>query len=182
MSDIATKKRTRGGGGAARRASRTSISFETEKFIERKIPLFEILNDEALEIIASNAELMLEEVGVAFVNNPNALELWRNAGADVDGERVHVPNGLARNLIKTAPSSFMQHARNPNRSVEIGGNSLVCAPVYGPPFVRDLDGGRRYATIEDFQKFVKLGYMSKWLHHSGGTLCEPTDVPVNKRI
>ena len=55
------------------------------------------------------------------------------------------------------------------------------APVYGPPFVRTASGGRRYATIEDFQKFVKLGYMSKWLHHSGGTLCEPTDVAVNKR-
>ncbi|MGB1830451.1 MAG: trimethylamine methyltransferase family protein, partial [Paracoccaceae bacterium] len=45
----------------------------------------------------------------------------------------------------------------------------------------DLVGGRRYATIADFQKFVKLGYMSKWLHHSGGTVCEPTDVAVNKR-
>ncbi len=181
MSKIATLKRARGGGGAARRASRTSISFDTAKFIERKIPVFEVLNEEALQIIESNAELMLEEVGVAFVNNPGALEKWKNAGADVDGERVHVPKGLARKLIATAPAKFTQHARNPDRSVEIGGNSLVCAPVYGPPFVRDLNGGRRYATIEDFQKFVKLGYMSKWLHHSGGTLCEPTDVPVNKR-
>ena len=181
LSKIATLKRARGGGGAARRASRTSISFDTAKFIERKIPLFEVLNEEALQIIESNAELMLEEVGVAFVNNPGALEKWKNAGADVDGERVHVPKGLARKLIATAPAKFTQHARNPDRSVEIGGNSLVCAPVYGPPFVRDLNGGRRYATIEDFQKFVKLGYMSKWLHHSGGTLCEPTDVPVNKR-
>jgi trimethylamine--corrinoid protein Co-methyltransferase len=83
-------------------------------------------------------------------------------------------------LCKTAPSSFVQHARNPARNVTIGGNNLVLAPVYGPPFVRD-EGGRRYATIEDFRKFVKLGYMSKWLHHSGGTVCEPTDVPVNKR-
>ena len=65
--------------------------------------------------------------------------------------------------------------------MEIGGRNLVLAPVYGPPFVRDAEGGRRYATIEDFQNFVKLGYMSKWLHHSGGTVCEPTDVPVNKR-
>ena len=63
----------------------------------------------------------------------------------------------------------------------IGGRNLVLAPVYGPPFVRDKDHGRRYATISDFRKFVKLGYMSKWLHHSGGTLCEPTDVNVNKR-
>ena len=87
----------------------------------------------------------------------------------------------SRKLCSTAPSSFTQHARNPERSVEIGGKNLVLAPVYGPPFVRDAQGGRRYATIADFEKFVKLGYMSKWLHHSGGTVCEPTDVPVNKR-
>ena len=47
--------------------------------------------------------------------------------------------------------------------------------------MHDAKGGRRYATIEDFRNFVKLGYMSKWLHHSGGTVCEPTDIPVNKR-
>ena len=110
-----------------------------------------------------------------------ALALWKDAGADVQGERVHIPRGLARKLCATAPSRIKQHARNPEKTVEIGGNSLVCAPVYGPPFVRDLAGGRRYATIADFQKFVKLGYMSKWLHHSGGTVCEPTDVAVNKR-
>ena len=28
---------------------------------------------------------------------------------------------------------------------------------------------------------MKLTYCSPWLHHSGGTVCEPTDVPVNKR-
>ena len=74
MAKIATLKRARGGGGAARRASRTSVSFDTAKFIERKIPVFEVLNEEALQIIESNAELMLEEVGVAFVNNPGALD------------------------------------------------------------------------------------------------------------
>ena len=124
---------------------------------------------------------ILEEVGVNIIDNPAALERWKAAGADVQGERVHIPRGLARELIKTAPSRFTQIARNRARDVEIGGNSLVLAPVYGPPFVHDLKGGRRYATMADFKTFVKLGYMSKWLHHSGGTVCEPTDVPVNKR-
>jgi trimethylamine--corrinoid protein Co-methyltransferase len=124
---------------------------------------------------------VLEEIGVNFVENPAALDRWRAAGADVKGERVHIPRGLARKLIATAPKTYTQYARNPARSVEIGGRNLVLAPVYGPPFVRDAEGGRRYATIEDFRNFVKLGYMSKWLHHSGGTVCEPTDVPVNKR-
>ena len=174
-------RRRRGGGGAARRAERGAVRIETAKYIERNIPLFEVLTEEALEIIETNAEIILEEVGVNFVNNPAALDRWREAGADVDGERVRIPRGLARELCKTAPSKITQHARNPDRNVVIGGNSLVCAPVYGPPFVRDLDGGRRYATMDDFHKFVKLGYMSKWLHHSGGTVCEPTDVAVNKR-
>ncbi|MCR9148810.1 MAG: trimethylamine methyltransferase family protein [Rhodobacteraceae bacterium] len=177
----AAGRRTRGGGGAARRAERTAVRIDTARFIERNIPNFEVLTEEALQIIEHNAETVLEEIGVAFVENPAALDRWRQAGADVTGERVRIPRGLARKLCETAPGRIVQHARNPDRSVEIGGNSLVFAPVYGPPFVRDAAGGRRYATMEDFRNFVKLGYMSKWLHHSGGTVCEPTDVPVNKR-
>ncbi|MDA8585982.1 trimethylamine methyltransferase family protein [Rhodobacteraceae bacterium] len=174
-------RRGRGGGGAARRAERTAVRIEAARYIERKVPNFEILNEEALEIIEANAEIVLEEIGVAFTDNPKALDLWRAAGADVQGERVRLPKGLARTLCKTAPATYTQHARNPDRNVVVGGTNLVLAPVYGPPFVRDAEGGRRYATIEDFRNFVRLGYMSKWLHHSGGTVCEPTDVPVNVR-
>ena len=180
MSEM-VERRARGGGGSARRAERTAVSFETAKFIQRNIPNFEILNEEALQIIEYNAETVLEEIGVNFVENEAALQRWRDAGADVRGERVHIPRGLARKLCSTAPKTYTQYARNPARNVEVGGRGLVLAPVYGPPFVRDMEGGRRYATIADFEKFVKLGYMSKWLHHSGGTVCEPTDVPVNKR-
>lgn len=181
MVEASATRRTRGGGGAARRAQRSAVSFETARYIERNIPNYEILTQEALEIIETNAETILAEIGVNFANNPAALDLWRGAGAEIEGERVRIPRGLARKLCETAPSSFTQRARNPERNVVIGGNSLVLAPVYGPPFVRDGESGRRYATMEDFRKFVKLGYMSKWLHHSGGTVCEPTDIPVNKR-
>ena len=177
----APTRRTRGGGGAARRAERTAVSFETARYIERNIPNYEVLTEEALEVIEHNAETILEEIGVNFPDNPAALRRWADAGADIDGDRVRIPRGLARQLCATAPQSYTQHARNPQRNVEVGGRNLVLAPVYGPPFVRDASGGRRYATMEDFRNFVKLGYMSKWLHHSGGTVCEPTDVAVNKR-
>lgn len=173
--------RRRSGGGAARRAARKAVSFDTEPVIERAIPNHEILGEDALKIIEHNAETILVETGVSFPENPEAIEIWREAGAQIDGDRVRIPRGLARELCKTAPSKFVQHARNPERSVEIGGDKLVLAPVYGPPFVRDLEGGRRYATMDDFENFVRLGYMAKYLHHSGGTVCEPTDIPVNKR-
>ncbi len=84
-------------------------------------------------------------------------------------------------MLRTAPATFTQIARNRANSVEIGGPNVVFAPAYGSPFVMDLDRGRRYGTLEDFENFVKLAQMQPWLHHSGGTVCEPTDVPVNKR-
>ena len=72
-------------------------------------------------------------------------------------------------------------SRNPDKTVQIGGAHTVFAPVYGPPFVRCLDKGRRYGTLEDFQNLVKLTYLTPFLHHSGGVTCEPCDIPVNKR-
>ncbi len=181
MAEAGIQRRVRGGGGAARRAERSAISVETARYIERNIPNFEVLTEEALEIIETNAETVLATIGVNFVNNPAALKRWQDAGAEIEGERVRIPRGLARKLCSTAPGQYTQHARNPERNVVVGGKNLVLAPVYGPPFVHDAERGRRYATIEDFRNFVKLGYMSKWLHHSGGTVCEPTDIPVNKR-
>lgn len=73
------------------------------------------------------------------------------------------------------------HARNPDKNIEFGGDNLIFGSAYGSPFVSDLEGGRRYGTLEDFQNFVKLTYLSPWLHHQSGTICEPVDIPVNKR-
>ena len=119
MAEAAARSRRArgGGGGAARRAERTAVSVETARYIERNIPNFEVLTEEALDVIESNAETILAEVGVNFVENPAALERWREAGAEVTGERVRIPRGLARKLISTAPSRITQHARNPDRSV-----------------------------------------------------------------
>jgi len=172
----------RGGGAAARRAARAGGGPGSQlTYIKRKIAVYEVLDEEGLALIEKNADTVLEEIGIDFRDDAEALALFKEAGADVKGERVHFPRGLPRALLKTAPSTYTQHARNPERNVEIGGKGTVFAPVYGPPFVRDLEGNRRYATIEDFRNFVKLAYMAPSIHHSGGTVCEPVDVPVNKR-
>jgi trimethylamine--corrinoid protein Co-methyltransferase len=172
----------RSGGRDARRAARLHAHVAREPFLTRTLAPFEVLGDEGLSLIEQNADTILQEVGLEFRGDPDGLRLFKEAGADVQGERVRFPNGLARQIVQaTAPRQFTQYARNPDNHVEIGGMHTVLAPNYGSPFVRDLDGGRRYGTIEDFRNFVKLAYMSPHLHHSGGTICEPVDVPVNKR-
>jgi trimethylamine--corrinoid protein Co-methyltransferase len=173
-------RRLRGGGRRGKRAEKRIISGPA--YIRRQIPVYEVLSTDGVERIEKTAEKILAEVGIDFRGGDTAaIDLWRKAGAQVCGERVKFPPGLLAEILKTAPRQFTQHARNRAKSVEIGGDNVVFAPAYGSPFVMDLDKGRRYGTLEDFNNFVKLAYSSPWIHHSGGTVCEPTDVPVNKR-
>jgi trimethylamine--corrinoid protein Co-methyltransferase len=177
-----TEPAPRRSGRDARRATRLHEAAASVPFITSRLAPFEVLTEEGLALIEHNADTVLEEIGIEFRGDPESLEIWREAGADVQGERVHFPRGLCRSLVqRSAPAQYTQHARNPARSVPIGGRNVVFAPNYGSPFVRDLDNGRRYGTIEDFRNFVKLAYLSPYLHHSGGTICEPVDLPVNKR-
>jgi trimethylamine--corrinoid protein Co-methyltransferase len=169
-------------GREARMAARLHTAAEKVPFITRTMKPFEVLTDEGLELIEHNADTILETCGIDFRGMPEALAVLAEAGAEVEGERVRFPRGMCRQIVQaTAPRQYTQHARNPANSVEMGGDHTVLAPAYGSPFVRDLDGGRRYGTIEDFRNFVKLTYMTPYLHHSGGTVCEPVDLPVNKR-
>ena len=148
----------------------------------RTLPPVSVMDEAGLQQIEENAETILSEIGIQFNEYPSALTLLEEAGCRVDGEMVYFPKGLAREIVqKNAPAEYTQHARNPERNVQIGGKHTVFAPNYGSPFITDLDQGRRYATIEDFQNVVKLAYQLPHLHHSGGTVCEPVDVPVNKR-
>lgn len=162
--------------GAARPAAMAAPAYVT-----RRIPFYEMLDEEALVRIEDQADWIIQEVGMEFRDDPVALDIWRDAGADVKETRVRLPRGMARELLQTAPAEFVQHARNPERSVRIGGNNQVFAAVYGSPFVRDLEGGRRYGTIEDFNNLLKLVHQLPSIHHNGLVICEPCDIPVSKR-
>jgi trimethylamine---corrinoid protein Co-methyltransferase len=178
----AEPRRRERSGRTARRDQRSHGSQGLGRpFIVRNIPTYDVLSEENLVRIEQTADRILAEIGIEFRDDPAAIAHWKRAGAEVDGALVKFEPGMLREILKTAPSTFTQHARNPAKSVEIGGKSVVFSPAYGSPFVMDLDKGRRYGTIEDFRNFIKLAQSSPWLHHSGGTICEPVDVPVNKR-
>jgi len=177
MSETDTKKHRRG--GRERRDPNAKITGPA--YITRNIPTYDVLGEENLQKIEASADRLMAEVGIDIRDDDACLALFKKSGAKVDGIRVRFEPGHLREILKTAPKEFTQHARNPAHSVQIGGKSVVFAPAYGSPFVMDLDRGRRYGTLEDFQNFVKLAYANPWLHHSGGTVCEPTDIPVNKR-
>ena len=163
------------------RLSRQNEPCESTPFTGRKIPAYDLLNETALARIEDQADWILDKIGVEFRGDHTALDHFAQAGARIGGERVRFEPGHARALCTTAPSTFNLHAHDPAKTVTLGGDNVVLMPGYGSPFVSDLANGRRYATLEDFRNFVKLAYLAPAMHHSGGTVVEPTDVPVNKR-
>ncbi len=177
------KRASRSGGRQARGVPNQHLHVP---YIRRNVPTYDLLGEESLDKIERAAESILAEIGIEFREDPETVELFRGAGGVVTplgGEtwNIRFEPGLIREVLQSAPERFTQHARNPAKSVEIGGDAMVFAPAYGSPFVMDLDKGRRYGTLADFENFIKLAQSSPWLHHSGGTICEPTDIPVNKR-
>ena len=169
--------------GGIRQAAADRVRRSVEAIVQpvNRIPTYALLDSDAEEAIHQASMRILEEIGVDFRGDPEALALWREAGAGIVGERVRIPRELAMAQLALAPTQFTQHARNPDRSVVIGGSNLVLAPVYGPPYVRDLDGTRRRGTLEDLENFIKLACRLPALNHSGGIICEPQDVPIPKR-
>jgi trimethylamine---corrinoid protein Co-methyltransferase len=163
-------------------ATQASSGKARAPYISRQLETFSVLSTEGLELIERNADIILRETGMEFHGDPEILDIFREAGCDVRDARVRFEPGFCRKTIQaTAPRGFSQHARNPANTVTLGGNATVLCPSWGPPFVHDLDRGRRYASYADFVELVKLHQTIPWLHHSGGVVCEPVDLPANKR-
>lgn len=165
--------------GRERRREHSSIHEKLSQPVHN-IPIYELLNEEEIELIHQKSLEILSEVGILFYSE-EARQILKAHGAKIDGEMVYLDPDLVMEYIAKAPSEFTQIARNTENNIRIGGNHMVFAPVYGPPFVYDLKNGRRDATLYDFQNFIKLAYQSPYLHHSGGTIVEPTDLPTETR-
>ncbi len=170
------------------RRSRSSRHHENQPFvapaspyIRRVLPFFDVLDEGKIKALEQQVDWIIQDVGIAFRDDPIAFDLWREHGAKIDGDIVRAPADWIRALCAKAPQEFTQVARNPDRSVKIGGQNQVFAPIYGAPFVRDLERGRRYGDLDAFRDLVRLTYLHPNLHHGGFVTCEPCDIPVNKR-
>ena len=154
-------KTARRSGGRSRKSARQSkksidqlewgIPYNTDNFVEP-------LSEEGVNKVHNATMQVLEEIGIEFLNE-EAKKVLSEAGCKVDrnSDNVKMDRSWVKEMISKAPSEFEIFPRNINRSVKIGGSNTVFAPVYGPPFVRALDGVRRYAKIEDFKKSIFSG-------------------------
>lgn len=174
------EKHTRKGGRSARRAARVNAPIIHQPALVPNIPVYEVVNAEGVEQIHDLAMRIVENIGVDF-RDAESLEIWKKTDAEIQGERVRVSPDTLMALVDKAPSEYVHHARNPQRTVTVGGRSMVVSPSYGPPYIYDLEGKRRPATLEDLHNLQKLNHMASSVHIAGGPVVEPMDIPVPHR-
>ncbi len=144
-----------------------------------RMPRYEILSADALEQLDAGWRRIVTEIGVEFMSD-RALELFRAAGQRVEENTVFLDPEFVLEQVAKAPREFDVRARNPERSIHIGGDSMAFGAVYGPPFVRDGDV-RRDGTMEDYRNFARLSQSFSVLDSAGGVVCEPNDAPLDSR-
>jgi trimethylamine--corrinoid protein Co-methyltransferase len=144
-----------------------------------KMPRYEILSEDAMAALDRGWRRIVSELGIEFVL-PEALEYFRDAVQTIDGQAVKLDPDFVLEQVAKAPREFDVRARNPARSVHIGGDHMAFGGVYGPPFV--LEGEtRREATMDDFRRFTMLAQSFDELDSAGGVICEPNDTPLDSR-
>jgi trimethylamine---corrinoid protein Co-methyltransferase len=139
-----------------------------------------ILSDDQIETIHSRSLDVLEEIGMDVLNK-EAIRIYEKAGAKVDGERVRIGRDIVTEALKTPPSEFTFHARNPAHNIRMGGKWIAFAPVGGPPNCSDMDRGRRPGTLEDNSNFIRLAQFFNCIHTAGGGSVDALDVHASVR-
>ena len=144
-----------------------------------KMPRYEILSEDAMAVLDKGWRRIVSQIGIEFLK-PEALDLFRAAGQDVDGNNVRLDPDFVMEQVAKAPKEFDVQARNPDHNVHIGGDHMVFSSVYGCPFVREGDV-RRDATLDDFRRLASLAQTFPELDSAGGVICEPNDAPLDSR-
>lgn len=147
---------------------------------DARMQRYQVVDQNDIDRIHETSMRIMDEIGIVFIYEP-ARDILAKGGARVEGKTVHFPRAMVERALKTVPSSFKLHGRNPKYDVEINTTDTAFVGPYGSPFVHDIDKGRRTGTLEDFNNLAKLCYMMEGIDIQSHIYCEACDVEVGHR-
>ena len=143
MTEAMTRKRRSGGrsGHAVRRGTSVieQLPWKLPVNIDRPT---EPLTEEGVARMHDTAMVILEEIGIEFLN-PKAVQILKNAGCTVVGENVRMDRDFVMEWVRKAPRSFTITPRNPERKIVVGEGHILFGNVSSPPNYWDMEVGRK---------------------------------------
>ena len=176
MTEIETTGGRRRGRDRQNAAGRSKLP-EQKPFAQPKMTYgpTKVLSEDEVEAIHLASLKVLQDHGIDFLE-PDARALFPKDGVKITDARVRFDPEFVMETIKTAPSEFTLHARNPEHSLRIGGNWMAFGSVASPPNFVELDGTRHAGTRQNFQDLLKLTQMFNIIHFVAGYPVEPVDL------
>jgi trimethylamine--corrinoid protein Co-methyltransferase len=114
------------------------------------------LTNEQVRQIHEASLTILEQTGVQ-VEEPEALELFAEAGADVAENRVRLPRSLVEDAIDEAPSRMVLAGRDPKHDLILEGAKVYIGTGGAALQVLDLEDGEiRKAVLEDVGQMARI--------------------------
>ena len=147
--------------------------------LEHRFPYLEPVSPDGLATLERGWMRIVSELGIRF-DHPEALRVLAEHGQRIEGDIAFLDPAWVLEMVGRAPAQFTFHARNPERSVEIGGPNSVFLPVQGAPFVRRGDE-RRDAELRDVEDILRLVQAHDEYDIGGMWPCEPNDLPLDSR-
>ena len=136
------------------------------------------LSDQEVQQVFETAVRLLSELGMGEVPERLTQDFIR-AGACVAGERILFPREMIEHAIATAPKQFTLHGRDPDRSIDIGGDRVYFGTGGAAVQTLDIDTAQyRPSTLRDLHEFTRLQDALRnvsWFTRC----CVATDVPDN---
>ena len=134
------------------------------------------LTKEQIQIIHNACMHVLSNIGIIF-HDAEALQIFKGNGFKVEGKKVFITEEQVMKALATVPTEFTIQARNPEKSVQLGGDHFALGPCWGAPFLIDSNGQRRNASMDDQDKFCKLVQTSPYLDFVAGSMAVPGELP-----
>ncbi len=114
------------------------------------------LSDKQVEQIHQASISILERTGV-WVEEPQALHLFKKAGAPIVGNRVRIPEDLVMNAIEKAPSRILLAGRNPDNDLILEGKRVHLGTGGAALQVLDLETSTiRNAVLQDVRDMARI--------------------------
>lgn len=119
---------------------------------------------------------ILERAGVSFPGGP-ALNLFRDHSFRVEDDRVFITEEQLMKHLATVPRTVNLVARNPEKSLVLGGDYPVFIGTTGPPKLLMTNGQMRDGTLEDYENFQKLSQTSPLPQGASYKAIYPQNIP-----
>jgi len=137
---------------------------------------YQPLTEEQIRQIHQASLTVLEHTGI-HVENEEALALYRQGGARVDGNRVHITQAMIEKALETVPARVLLAGRDPEQDVILEGKRVYAGTGGSPTMV--LDPGADTVRPSTLRDLAGLARLADALQHCDFIVIplHPTDVP-----